>query len=77
MSGRQISSLSCKQLLMDFEVNPLPPETEFRVHSIKQRLHQLSREELEDFLVQSLTLITKLTHQTKQMKEQLEKGKNP
>ena len=75
MSGQQISSLSCKQLLMDFEVSPLPPETEFRVHSIKQRLYQLSREELEDFLVQSLTLITKLTHQTKQMKDQLEKEK--
>jgi hypothetical protein len=58
---------------MDFEVSPLPPETEFRVHSVKQRLYQLTREELEDFLIQSLTIMTKLTHQTRQMKEQLEK----
>jgi len=73
MSGQQISSLSCKLLPMDFEVNPLPPEAEFRVHSVKQRLYQLTREELEDFLIQSLTLMTKLTHQTRQMKEQLER----
>lgn len=58
---------------MDFEVSPLPPEAEFRVHSVKQRLYQLTREELEDFLIQSLTLMTKLAHQTRQMKEQLEK----
>jgi hypothetical protein len=73
MSGQQTSSLSCKLLLMDFEVSPLPPETEFRVHSVKQRLYQLTREELEDFLIQSLTLMTKLTHQTRQMKKQLER----
>jgi len=53
---------------MDFEIPPLPVETEFRVHSIKERLHQLTREELEELLVESLSTLTQLTHQTKFLK---------
>ena len=53
---------------MDFEIPPLPVETEFRVHSIKERLHQLTRKELEELLVESLSTLTQLTHQTKFLK---------
>jgi hypothetical protein len=56
-------------------MDPLPLEQEFRILSIKSRLNQLSREELENFLTDSLLLLIKLTHQTKQLKKELE-GKN-
>lgn len=48
-------------------IEPLPLEKEFKVRYIKDNLHALSREELEDLLGQSLEVITKLTHQTKQL----------
>jgi hypothetical protein len=56
-------------------MDPLPLEQEFRILSIKSRLNQLNREELENFLTDSLLLLIKLTHQTKQLKNELE-GKN-
>ena len=61
-----------------FELTPLPLETEFKVLSVRRRLKNLSREELEEFLTESLSLLTKLTHQVTQMKDYLlevEEGK--
>ena len=61
-----------------FELTPLPLETEFKVLSVRRRLKDLSREELEEFLTESLSLLTKLTHQVTQMKDYLldvEEGK--
>lgn len=55
-----------------FELDPLPVETEFRVQSIKHRLHEVSREELESFLTEALSLLVNMTHQVKQMKDHLE-----
>ena len=55
-----------------FELFPLPIETEFRVLSIRRRLKELSREELEEFLTESLSLLTKLTHQVTQLKDYVE-----
>jgi len=56
-----------------FELNPLPLEKEFRTLSIKRRLSELSREELEEFLSESLALLTKLTHQMTQLRDYIEK----
>ena len=62
-----------------FELDPLPLEKEFRALSIKRRLRDLSREELEDFLSESLALLTKLTHQMTQLRDyiqEMEEGKS-
>lgn len=62
-----------------FKLDPLPLETEFRVLSVKRRLKDLSREELEEFLTESLTLLTRLTHQVTQLRDylmELEEGKS-
>ena len=56
---------------MDFEIPPLPIETEFKISSVKHRLHQLSREELEVLMVECLTTMTKLAHQTKVLKNHI------
>jgi len=55
-----------------FELTPLPVETEFRVLSIKARLHELTREELEEFLTESLSTMSKLAHQVTQLMEYIE-----
>jgi hypothetical protein len=55
-----------------FELNPLPLEKEFRCLSIKRRLSELSREELEEFLSEALGLLTKMTHQMIQLRDYLE-----
>lgn len=52
-----------------FELTPLPVETEFRVLSIRRRLHELSREELEEFLTEALATMTKLAHQVTQLRD--------
>jgi len=61
-----------------FRIRPLPIEKEFKVQSIKQRLYQLSREELEEFLVEALSTMTKLAHQVTELREYIEylEGKN-
>ena len=55
-----------------FEINPLPLESEFRVLSVKKRLHELSRSELEDFLSESLVVMAKLAHQLTQLRDYLQ-----
>jgi hypothetical protein len=55
-----------------FELQPLPLEREFRCLSIKKRLSELSREELEEFLSEALGLLTKLTHQVVQLRDYVE-----
>ena len=55
-----------------FKLDPLPLEKEFRTLSIKRRLSELSREELEEFLSESLALLTKLTHQMTQLRDYIE-----
>ena len=55
--------------MSNFEMDPLPPEKEFRVLSIRRRLHELSREELEEFLTESLRLLTVMSHQIQQMRD--------
>ena len=55
-----------------FEITPLPMETEFRVLSIRRRLHELSREELEEFLTEALSTMSKLAHQVTQLRDYVE-----
>jgi hypothetical protein len=50
-------------------MNPFPIEKEFRVLSVRERLHELTREELEEFLTEALSIMTKLAHQVTQFKE--------
>lgn len=54
-------------------------EKEFRVLSIRRRLHELEREELEEFLTEALTILTKLAHQVTQLRDYVEEleGKIP
>jgi hypothetical protein len=49
-----------------FELKPLPIESEFRLLSIKQRIADLTREDMEEFLIESLTLTMKLADQVRQ-----------
>ena len=56
-----------------FELTPLPIEKEFRVLSIRRRLSELSREELEEFLTESLSIMTKLAHQVTQLRDYVDK----
>lgn len=56
----------------NFHLTPLPLEKEFRVLSIRRRLSELSREELEEFLTESLSLLTKMTHQITQLRDYVE-----
>ena len=56
-----------------FELKPLPIESEFRLLSIKQRIADLSRKDLEEFLVESLTLTMRLADQVKQFHAYIEK----
>ena len=49
-----------------FELKPLPIESEFRLLSIKQRIADLTREDMEEFLMESLTLTTRLADQVRQ-----------
>jgi hypothetical protein len=55
-----------------FELEPLSLEKEFRCLSIKKRLSELSREELEEFLSEALGLLTKMTHQMTQLRDYIE-----
>jgi len=52
-----------------FQMSPLPIEKEFRVMSIRRRLHELSREELEEFLTEALAIMTKLAHQVTELRD--------
>jgi hypothetical protein len=56
-----------------FELKPLPIESEFRLLSIKQRIADLTRKDLEEFLVESLTLTMRLADQVKQLHAYVEK----
>ncbi len=62
-----------------FNLDSFPIEKEFRVLSVRRRLHELSREELEEFLTESLVIMTKLAHLVEQMRDHIGnlEGKNP
>ena len=55
-----------------FNLDSFPIEKEFRVLSVKRRLHELSREDLEEFLSESLVIMTKLAHLVEQMRDHIQ-----
>jgi hypothetical protein len=55
-----------------FQMKPFPIEKEFRVLSIRRRLHELSREELEEFLTEALSIMTKLAHQVTELRDHVQ-----
>lgn len=55
-----------------FKLEPLSLESEFKVQSVRHRLHELSRKDLENFLAEALDLLVNLAHQTRQLKEHVE-----
>ena len=57
----------------EFRMKPFPLEKEFRVLSIRRRLHELSREELEEFLTEALSTMTKLAHQVTELRDYVQK----
>ena len=56
-----------------FQMNPFPIEKEFRVLSVRERLHELTREELEEFLTEALSIMTKLAHQVTELKNYVDR----
>lgn len=53
-------------------LQPLPLEKELRIENIKRSLSELPREELVNNLAEAIDLLTRMTHQTKQLKDRLE-----
>ena len=49
-------------------MNPFPIEKEFRVLAVRERLHELTREDLEEFLTEALFTMTKLAHQVTELR---------
>ncbi len=56
-----------------FQMSPSPIEKEFRVLSIKRRLSELSRQEIEEFLTEALSIMTKLAHQVTELRDYVHK----
>ena len=56
-----------------FELKPLSIESEFRLLSIKKRIADLTREDMEEFLIESLTLTMKLADQVRQFHAYIER----
>lgn len=57
----------------DFQMNPLSIEAEFRVLSVRRKLNELSREEVEEFLSEALLVMAKLANQLTQLREYIHK----
>jgi len=55
-----------------FELTPFPMEKEFRVIRVKQKLKELSRADLEEFLAEALDTMTRLAHQVTQLRDYIE-----
>lgn len=56
------------------QIDPLPLEKEFNVLSVRRRLKDLTREELEEFLSDSLMLMARMTNQLTQLRDHLQEA---
>ena len=54
-----------------FNVTPFPMEKEFRVIKVKQKLKELTRKELEEFLSEALDTMSRLAHQVTQLRDHI------
>ena len=54
-----------------FEVTPFPMEKEFRIAKAKQKLKELTRKELEEFLAEALDTMSRLAHQVTQLRDHI------
>ena len=54
------------------EISAFPPEKEFRIIKVKQKLKELTREELEEFLAEALDTMSRLAHQVTQLRDYVE-----
>jgi hypothetical protein len=59
----------------NFQISPFPIEKEFRVLAVRERLHELTREDLEEFLTEALSTMTKLAHQVTELRDYVNKIK--
>lgn len=50
----------------------IPPEKEFVIFHIKEKIKELSRDDLESYLLESAQLLMKLTAQTWALKDYIE-----
>ena len=57
----------------NFQMNPFPIEKEFRVLAVRERLHELTREDLEEFLTEALSTMTKLANQVTELRNYVDK----
>jgi hypothetical protein len=62
----------------NFQISPFPIEKEFRILAVRERLHELTRKDLEEFLTEALSIMTKLAHQVTELRDYIDKieGKN-
>lgn len=58
--------------LPDFQIKPFPIEKEFQIASVRARINQVSREDLETFLVEALDTMSRLAHQVSQLRDYVE-----
>lgn len=52
-----------------FEITPFPVEKEFQIASVRHRISDVSREDLEVFLVEALDTMARLAHQVRQLSD--------
>jgi hypothetical protein len=57
----------------NFQISPFPIEKEFRILAVRGRLHELTREDLEEFLTEALSTMTKLAHQVTELRDYVNK----
>jgi hypothetical protein len=57
----------------NFQISPFPIEKEFRVLAVRERLHELTRKDLEEFLTEALSTMTKLAHQVTELRDYVNK----
>lgn len=53
-------------------IQPLPLEKELRIENIKRSLTELPREELIETLASAINTLTRMTHQTTQLRDYVE-----
>lgn len=58
----------------NFHLNQFPLEKEFHILALREKLNSLPRKDLEEYLIESLLLVSKLSHQLSQFKDYVNQG---